>query len=396
MVAVRPTHLCIISRDQLRGGHFLAVLQASLGPEDELEIIMDRRHGGSSGEPDLKEDRRRQHEVDLALEADGFAIVPASVDPTEDEPPIERLSPVDDEDEERLESIRSFERRRPGTLIPKLLGVLSGLTLAALVLSVSAQITGQSLLSPLFSGPLSGGPDEPPGRTNESSAVAQTPAATEEPVVAKTQPARIETPPPARPSSESPSAGETASTGSVSPRDLDRLTPRPRETSGPSETSTRGASPPASETGASSRAGTGQDASGGRSRAGATARQSPSAASLSNQVASALPPGAAMPNATPAQVVGPHRAELVGQPVSRRWGDSYAVRLLDPAGRPMVVAGVSLVARMADGTVENIAMGALPEPGTYRGTVPTGRSTPVDLRIRVTTGDESVEVPVSR
>jgi len=72
------------------------------------------------------------------------------------------------------------------------------------------------------------------------------------------------------------------------------------------------------------------------------------------------------------------------------------VRLLDPAGRPMVVAGVSLVARMADGTVENIAMGALPEPGTYRGTVPTGRSTPVDLRIRVTTGDESVEVPVSR
>src|SRR5438445_13674709 len=31
------------------GRHFLAVLQASLGPEDELEIIMDRRHGGSSG-----------------------------------------------------------------------------------------------------------------------------------------------------------------------------------------------------------------------------------------------------------------------------------------------------------------------------------------------------------
>jgi hypothetical protein len=49
---------------------------------------------------------------------------------------------------------------------------------------------------------------------------------------------------------------------------------------------------------------------------------------------------------------------------------------------------------MADGTVENIAMGALPEPGTYRGTVPTGRSTPVDLRVRVSTGDKFVEVPV--
>ena len=101
-----------------------------------------------------------------------------------------------------------------------------------------------------------------------------------------------------------------------------------------------------------------------------------------------------MPNATPAQVVGPHRAELVGQPVSRRWGDSYAVRLLDPAGKPMVVADVLLVARMADGTVENVTMGALPEPGTYRGTVPTDRSTPVALRVRVSTGDKFVEVPV--
>ena len=94
--------------------------------------------------------------------------------------------------------------------------------------------------------------------------------------------------------------------------------------------------------------------------------------------------------------MGSHRAELVRGPVSRGWGDSYAVRLLDPAGKPMVVTDVLLVAQMADGTVENVAMGALPEPGTYRGTVPTGRSTPVDLRIRVTTGDESVEVPVSR
>ena len=60
----------------------------------------------------------------------------------------------------------------------------------------------------------------------------------------------------------------------------------------------------------------------------------------------------------------------------------------------MVVAYVLLVAHMADGTVENIAMGALAEPGTYRGTVPTSHSTPVDLRVRVSTDDKSVEVPV--
>ena len=80
--------------------------------------------------------------------------------------------------------------------------------------------------------------------------------------------------------------------------------------------------------------------------------------------------------------MGSPRAELVSKPVSRGWGDSYAVRLLDPAGQPMVGASVQLVARMADGTVENVAMGALTERGTYRGTVPTNRSTPVDLRLR--------------
>jgi hypothetical protein len=92
--------------------------------------------------------------------------------------------------------------------------------------------------------------------------------------------------------------------------------------------------------------------------------------------------------------VGVHGAELVRKPISRGSGDSYAVRLLDPAGQPVVVAEVVLVAQMADGTVQNIAMGALPEPGTYRATVPTDRSTPVDLHVRVATGDKLVDVPV--
>jgi hypothetical protein len=60
-----------------------------------------------------------------------------------------------------------------------------------------------------------------------------------------------------------------------------------------------------------------------------------------------------------------------------------------------VVVEVLLVAHMADGTAEYITMGALPEPGTYRGTVPTGRATRVDLRVRVNAGDNKlVAVPL--
>jgi len=418
LMADQPRRLCIISREPLRSGHFIAALQATLGPEDLLEIIIDRRHGGSAGQAALTEDRRHQRLVGLALEADGFAIVPASVNSTEDrtwrprpsllrselppiegaspmvEPPpierlspverfsaVERLSPVDDEDKE-LESIPGFERRRrPRTLIPKFAGVLIGVGLFALVLLLAGQ---QSRVSRLLMDSFRGEPQRPPGP----------------PVVA-------------RPDTEPPPAGESASTSSVSPRDADRLTPTARETNSsseatgtasqelsipPRETSipARGASVPANETGAPPQAGTGEGARDARPGLGATARPGPSAPPRPSQVAAVPPPGSATSKATSTQVADPQRAELVGAPVSRGWGDSYAVRVLDSAGRPMVDASVLLVARMADGTVENVAMGALTEPGTYRGTVPTNRSTPVDLQVRVTTGGGSVEIPVRR
>jgi len=363
-VADQPKRLCIVSRDRLRSGDFVAVLRASLRPEDQLQIIMNRRHGGSSRESDLREDRRRQRQVDLALEANGFAIVPASVDPPKDrtplslllpEAPIAHLSPEYDEDEERLESILRFKRRRSGRRIPKLLAVLIGVTLGAFVLSPPGQNLGKSLMSRVFQGssPPSGGPGQPPVQTNEDSTLAQSRAVTEKPAITETPPARAETPPPARPSSESPSAGGPANTKSVPPRAADRLTATPRETStAPKVTGTTSRGP-----------GTG------------------------------APP---TEKATPPRFAGSPRVELVREPVSLGWGESYAVRLLDPAGQPMAGADVLLVAHMEDGTVENIPMGALPEPGTYRGTVPTGRSAPVDLRVRVSTGDKRVEVPVRR
>jgi len=90
------------------------------------------------------------------------------------------------------------------------------------------------------------------------------------------------------------------------------------------------------------------------------------------------------------------RVELARKPRSVGWGDSYAVRLLTSSGRPMVVSQIVLVAHRADGTVENIAMGALPERGIYRATVPTRRSAPISLQVRVSHGERWVEIPVER
>jgi len=246
---------------------------------------------------------------------------------------------VDDESEE-FESIPSSRRPRP-PLIPKLVGVLFGVligvTLIALVLLLAGQLSRQSRLS-------------------------------QPPVVA-------ETPPPNAPSEASATASQEPSI-------------TPKETS----TSPRGATAPADETNAPPQAGTGKGARDARPGLGlgATGRPRPSAPPRSRQVAGVASPGTATSEAAP----DPRRAELVGAPVSRGWGDSYTVRVLDSAGRPMVDANVLLVARMADGTVQNIAMGALTEPGTYRGTMPTNGSTSVDLRVRVAAGGGFVEIPV--
>ena len=415
-MADRPTRLCIVSRDGLRSGDFIAALRVSFCSEEHLDIIMDRRHHGSAGAPDVEVDRRHQRQVDLELEANGFAIVPMSADVTDEgtplsqlplETPIEHLFPAEDEHQEQLESISNFWRRRSDTLIP-ILGVLIGLTMAALVLSLAGQITGQNLVGLLLTEPPSSDPGQPAGQTNESFTGRK---------LFQTQPGSPTSPPPARPDGESSSSDVLASTKSESPRDVDRLTPRRPETSGPSEVTDptfRGTGPtsrgtvsapkdasrpprvarsPADETGAPSKVEAEQGSSGGRTRLSATGRPSPKAPVPSQQVTSALSAESA-PKATPEPSVGPNRAELVREPISRGWGDSYAVRLLDSAGQPLDVAGVLLIAHMADGSVETIAMGALPEPGTYRGTVPTGRSTPVDLRIRVSTGDKFVEIPV--
>ena len=339
----RPIRLCIVSRERLRSGAFIAALQTSFGPEQDVQVIADRRHVGLSGGPALKEDRRRQPQVDLELEANGFAIVPVSVEPTGERAslvplfPFERLSPADSEDDEQLASMRSFRHRWSGPVVLRLIGVLIGVTLTAFVLSLVGQFIGHNPITVRFTGPLPSDKDQPSGQTSQRVIPAQLPTVTEQSSAPENRPGLAATPPATRASDKSSSAGAPANTKSASPRDADQLTPGRRETNGPSK---------------------GTDSA--------------------------------------PLFLGKHRAELVRGPVSQGWGDSYTVRLLDPAGRPMVVFAVSLMARMADGAVENIAMGALPERGTYRATVPTGRSTPVDLRVRVQTGERFVEIPVSQ
>jgi hypothetical protein len=93
--------------------------------------------------------------------------------------------------------------------------------------------------------------------------------------------------------------------------------------------------------------------------------------------------------------IKPH-AELARKPQSVGWGDSYAVRLLTSSGEPLVVSQIVLIAHMTDGTVENIAMGALPQRGIYRATVPTRRSAPISLQVRVSYREQWVELPVRR
>jgi hypothetical protein len=70
------------------------------------------------------------------------------------------------------------------------------------------------------------------------------------------------------------------------------------------------------------------------------------------------------------------------------------VRVVDPAGRVLRDAEVLLLAHMPDGTVENVRMDYSPDHGAYRGALPPTRTSPIDLRVRVVTGDNRVEVPL--
>jgi hypothetical protein len=125
--------LCIVSRDPLQCSELVLTLQASLDPDDEVEIVMDRRRArdvfdtkSGAAEP-VSVERRHNPDVDLAVRTKGFAIVPAV--PMTSRP---REEP-DAEERARFENIVSFKRRhesRSGRVVGT-----AGVVMVALILA---------------------------------------------------------------------------------------------------------------------------------------------------------------------------------------------------------------------------------------------------------------------
>jgi hypothetical protein len=123
--------LCIVSRDPLQCSELVLALQAGVEPEDEIEIIMDRRgdralfdSSVSPGEP--HRDRRRNPDLDLAVKTKGFAIVPAG-------PRRERAGADPEDDRARFGNILSFRRARQAR--PARVAGAAGAIMAALILT---------------------------------------------------------------------------------------------------------------------------------------------------------------------------------------------------------------------------------------------------------------------
>jgi len=71
---IATRRLCVVSRNPLMSGVFVAGLTTAVGSRDELEIIVDRRRAGPTTTQPSIERRQRDH-VARALERDGFAVV---------------------------------------------------------------------------------------------------------------------------------------------------------------------------------------------------------------------------------------------------------------------------------------------------------------------------------
>ena len=358
----KPRRLCIVSNDRLVTGEFLQALQTSLDPDDEFEIIPDRRRAnpseakpGAAGQSSM--DRRRHPYVDLALKKKGYAIVPAPVAnpltiadrlaPDVPRSPIERL-PLGDSDEgnDALERILQFKRRHPVRMGSWLIAML----LVGVILVLLSQLPAVKTF--FMSRPPAGALSSPtpqaplkhiPTVAENPSPTSQAPEAEgpERPEAVTLEAARPEA---VRPEAVRPEA--------VRPRQS-REAARPRDAS----TQPKPALDP---------------------------------------VATMPPPAAESRDVVSPRLAGLPRVDLVRDPAAASEGrvEAYVARISDAAGQPLAGAEVSLVGSMEDGTVFDIPLEPGPEPGTYRGTGPPGRSALVDLRIRVRTSDKRVEIPL--
>ena len=430
-MADHPTCLCIVARDRIRGNDFIAALEASLRPNEQLEIIVDRRSGEPSDSWDPAVERRRRPQVDLALKENGFAVVPApNQGPGVHRAPVSPVSLLvpsapssevdwddasDDDDAERLEAIRSFKRGRSSNLVPWLIAALAVAAAAAFVLSptghalkqtVAQKVSSEPAPAPTANTPAANAPapGSPATSTPAPSAPSGAPPAAQSsdvappargPAVADKSgaadaPARAPAtgvPAPAERPLRGPASSSSAGTEPAQSRDLPAVE-KPRESGAPRGEDT---TPPNTSTAPSP---------GRRTRSTETARSTTSApesprAGTGTPSASAPSQATVEPSEPVSRSVSPRFAGLPRVELSREGGASatYSARIVDPAGKPLPDAEVLLLARMPDGTVENVRMNFYPDRGTYRGSLPT-TSAPVDLRVRVITGDKRVEIPL--
>jgi hypothetical protein len=382
-----------VSRDRLRGNDFIAALGASMRQDEQLEIIVDRRSGEPSNDWDPTQDRRRRPQVDLALKANGFAVVPA---PSQGgrRTPMALLIPSapssngfdggfdgglgdGDDDEERLEAIRSFKRARSSNLVPWLIAALAVVAAVAFILSPTGHALKQTVAQRMSTETTSSSSAMDSSNTPATAPPSNPAPQARAPVVADKPPAAdapARAPATETPQVDRPLRGPASPPEPVPPREAARVDP------------SREAGTPSSGSGSSSAPGATR-----RSRATETARPSTSTP-VPSQAAVAPPPS----SEPVSRSVSPRFAGLPRVELSRETGTSggtYSARIVDPAGKPLPDAEVLLLARMPDGTVENVRMDFYPDRGTYRGSLPTA-SSPVDIRVRVITGDKRVEIPL--
>ena len=412
-----PKRLCIISGDALPSGEFIAALQ-TVGPNEEIEIIRERRRRGwgvGPGQPPIE--RRRLPHVEKMVRTEGYAIVPRppsasrparGPDPPMPVPPIERRSAEPrsaerapflrrafgndgETDARELERILEFKRRRRIRLgFPLVVTALLAVLMLLLFQPVIRSRVGTPLAERASEPPRSAqapSPETPsaPDRSGESRPPAGRAGAERAPEPGVAPGAQVG-PPPQAPTSPAPQAQpRSAPQAETTPAPRVQTSPAPRVEPGPVPRAQPSPAP--------------------RPEIPETRPQTDPSAGLPPTPPSKVSPRQSVVGRAPetlrgeaSRFSGVPRVELIQSslPTPEGKAQSYVVRLSDPAGRPLTRAEVLLRADMSDGTVESILLHDGPEPGTYSGTLRPSRSAPVDLRVRVTVSDTRIEVPLSR
>ncbi|HUG38784.1 MAG TPA: hypothetical protein VML54_17630 [Candidatus Limnocylindrales bacterium] len=378
--------LCIVSRESSALlGYLMVALRREPSGSDDLEFVVDRRHG-----PDRpahrSTERRHGRGTDSVLTSHGYAIVeaevaepevreapaasgrpararpgpgraalPRPVPPPEPEPDYVELEPLESPDGARRGSSR--RSLALGTL------ALCGLGAVALTASLVWQMMGGFSSPPRIVTPtptpdvaVTRAPDNPAPATPPPSPSPVEPSRAVEPPAAPPAEGLAPAPPPPAPA-----------------RAVDRpVAPPPRSSPSSPATASR---PPAQKR--------------------ALAEPPRTAAAPTKSPAPAAP--AERPVRSPA-FAGLPRVDLASEAdgTGAARTITYTAQLRDPDNRPLVGADVSVHGTMREGGPLMARLEPTGSPGVYRGRAAVGRQTPADVRVRVVMGGTRFEVPLER